>query len=183
MPVSSWNLPQSGKVVNNLYGHTNWTTVRYLPTLHEIEKEWQPCLNKVPAYHWSGAELLMGGWTKWNSAGHPDMLAYSPAAVQPDWYTRRIHDIREADKKYTELWAYDRWDKSKSAFALGLEPKDPPTENMRRRPELGRHRSTLKPGIPRTGEKPIFYGIGSGFLYGDPIRAQRLPPLHDPKHM
>lgn len=48
----SWNLPDHKfgknnlfhypnlKVVNNLYGHTQWTPMRYLPPSHEIPENW-----------------------------------------------------------------------------------------------------------------------------------------------
>ncbi|CAH8868619.1 unnamed protein product [Trichobilharzia szidati] len=161
MPVSSWNLPGE-KVINNLYGYTNWTSMRYMPPLHEIEKEWQPCLERIPVYHFSGAELLQGGWNKWNSAGHPDILAQSSTAVEPDWYTRRRQDIRNADKKFCEHWAYDRWSKPNSFTVLGCN-RQAPVGNETLQPITGKQKTTTRPSAVHTGIKPIHYGIGEGF--------------------
>ncbi|CAH8593055.1 unnamed protein product [Schistosoma turkestanicum] len=158
--MSSWNIPNQ-KVINNLYGHTTWKSMRYISPLHEIEKEWQPNLSKVAAYHNTGAELLQGGWRKWNSSGHPDILAISSASVEPDWYTRRRLDVRNADKKYCEEWAYDRW-KRPTSFPVLKVQNLASKENLSVHPVFGKKKTTTKPNLVHTGIKPIHYGIGEG---------------------
>ncbi|CAH8603397.1 unnamed protein product [Dicrocoelium dendriticum] len=180
--MSTWNLPYSGLVVNNLYGQTRWTNLRYLPPLHEMPHQWQPRLSRVDPFHWSGAEILKGGWIKWNSASHPDIIADSAAAVEPDWYTRRLKQIRQDDKKFCEQWAYDRWDKPTSCVTMGM---DNPLNKLdyQRRPHRGLSRNTVKPASIPHGVKHIHFGIGSGYTYEEPIRAKTYPPLNDPKHV
>ncbi|KAK4475623.1 hypothetical protein MN116_000895 [Schistosoma mekongi] len=161
MPAASWNM-LNHKVVNNIYDNTSWTSMGYFLPLHEIKKEWQPNLAKVSVYYYTGAELLQGGWNKWNSAGHPDMLANSSAAVEPDWYTRRQCDIRNADRKYCEQWAYDRWGKPNSFAALSVYDLSS-NENALIQPLSGEQRVATKPDLVHTGIKAIHYGIGKGF--------------------
>ncbi|TNN08051.1 hypothetical protein EWB00_007334 [Schistosoma japonicum] len=161
IPAASRNMPNH-KVINNLYGNTSWISMRCFPPLHEIKKEWQPNLAKVSVYYYTGAELLQGGWNKWNSAGHPDMLAKSSAAVEPDWHTRRQCDIRNADKKYCEQSAYDRWGKPNSFAALSVCDLSS-NENPPLQPLSGEQKLTNKPGRVHTGIKAIHYGIGKGF--------------------
>ncbi|KAF7258128.1 hypothetical protein EG68_03133 [Paragonimus skrjabini miyazakii] len=180
--VSIWNIPTREPKLNNLYGVTRWTHMRYFPPLHEMPHQWQPTLNKINSYHWSGAELLKSGWTKWNSAGHPDILADSSKAVQPDWHTRRIQNTYNEDKNYCEHWSYDRWDKPTSTVPLGLK-RIVPAELQRMRPIRGSDRTTVRPRALSHGSNSIHYGIGSDYLYEDPIRARQFPPLGDPKHV
>ncbi|KAG5444462.1 hypothetical protein CSKR_101862 [Clonorchis sinensis] len=179
--MSQWKLPPTVSINNNLYGHTKWTNSRYFTPIHEMPHEWQPRLNRVNPYHWTGMEILKDGWTKWNSAGHPHIIAESATATEPDWYTRRIRDIREEDKQ-CEQWAYDRWGKPTSLSTLGLG-HIAAQEPYRRYPHRGIDRTTVKPGILEHGEKPIHYGTTSGFDYEVPIRARTFPPIADPKHV
>ncbi|THD23923.1 hypothetical protein D915_005410 [Fasciola hepatica] len=176
----SWNLPHHGLIVNNLYGHTRWTPTRYLKPLHEMPHDWAPVLNKISPSHWKGSEVLMGGWTKWNSAGHADMVTQSSASVLPDWYSRRLDDVRNADTKFCEHFPYDRWSKPTSIVPLGGERTFPDVGH-----EVpfarGQQKCTGKPAnIPKT-KNDVFYGIGSHTLYGSPIRTGSLPTLHDPR--
>ncbi|CAH8612449.1 unnamed protein product [Heterobilharzia americana] len=91
--------------------------VRHNETLDNFTSR-QPCLERIPVYHFSGAELLQGGWNKWNSAGHSDMFSKLSVATEPDWYTRRQQDIYNADRKFCEHWSYDRWSKPNSFTVL-----------------------------------------------------------------
>lgn len=138
--------------------------------------------NKLIFHVQWGSIWFQKGWTKWSSQGHWDMHANSAAAVQPDWYSRRVENISRSSRKYTHHWVYDRWGKPSSFNALGLTRPYTDSENndtciLTR--ELGTEvPRKIKAGIP-TVRYPRFLPE----LFASPTRGPEVPPLVDSKHM
>ncbi len=64
---------------------------------------------------------MQGGWRKW-AGEHPDMYARRSDAVVPDWYTRRVNDIRTADAKRRQwTWEQTQQPTEKKAYGIKIE--------------------------------------------------------------
>ncbi len=111
------------------------------------------------------------------------MYACSAAANQPDWYTRRISDIRKYDLRYVDHWAYDRWGKPTSYNAYGfVDGKKASKERFDvplNLPDLG----TRKPRRIIGREVDVRYGLFHPDHYEMPNHHEIFPPRIDQKHM
>ncbi|PAA56732.1 hypothetical protein BOX15_Mlig011189g1, partial [Macrostomum lignano] len=150
------------------------------PPLHEIGSMWMPRNGHVNTQHSSGVDYCQAGWRKWNSCQqwntHWDMHARSAAAVEPDWYRRRLEYTRQADQKFLN-WQYDRYSKPSQRRAFGEEVFPLKPENT------GVNDVTRKPGAIKGDIPPVRYGLCHPDHYEEPNRAQTLPPIHDPYHV
>nr|VZI37590.1 unnamed protein product [Spirometra erinaceieuropaei] len=143
---------------------------------------WQPNLNKLCSLHSSGADLMEKCWIKWNSQGLLDYHAKSSAANHPDWYARRMADVRATDLKYTQKWAYDRWGKPNSLNALGFIGPEEVVKTRETRFFL-RDCSTRRPQKVSADIPTVRYGQLHPPHYDQPMRAELFPPLVDAKHL
>ncbi|VDN25194.1 unnamed protein product, partial [Dibothriocephalus latus] len=133
----------------------------------------------IPVHFGPGVNVMLNkwkGWIKWNSQGHLDHHAKSAAANYPDWYARRMADIRAADLKFTLRWAYDRWGKPNSFNALGFVGPEAAAET-KDSPFFMRDCGTRKPQKVAADIPTVRYGQLHPPHYEQPVRSELFPPL------
>lgn len=73
----------------------------------------------VVLLNFSVSILQKAGWRKW-ATEHPDMYSRRPEAVVPDWYTRKVSDIKDSDTK-RRLWTWEKTQKPTEKKAYGIK--------------------------------------------------------------
>ena len=116
---------------------------------------------------------MKAGWKKWG-AQYPDMYAHRPEATLPDWYTRRVSDIRDADTK-VRLWDWEKASRPTEKRAFGLTKETP--QPVQRGYFAFPHKPEGQVEVPK-------WGLYNPPHYQEPGRVEPLPDVHfQQKHL
>ena len=107
------------------------------------------------------------GWRKWGEVD-PGFYARRAEATGPDWYNRRVRDIRSADTT-ERLWPWELTSKPTEKSAFGIRRESP-------RPVQRGHQATPH-DIEGQVQMPK-WGLYHPHHYEEPSRVEPLPPLH-----
>lgn len=104
------------------------------------------------------------------------MHAKSAAATQPDWFSRRISNIRRSDLKYVDHWAYD-WSLKANGFNANGFVRPHPAAETREQRFFMRELDTRKPQRLNGDIGDVRYGLYHPKRFEIPVRAE----LHHPR--
>ncbi|CAE1312046.1 unnamed protein product [Acanthosepion pharaonis] len=158
---------------------TRSKNLQYLAVPAKMPQEWQPDLHNWNPYTCSYADVAKRGWQKW-SAIQPNWLAKKNSSCHPDWYNRRVNNIRRTNYKAMN-YHYER----------PLKPTSRTHDNFVSVSGEVMPKKTTEPMPPNRSfsAQPLLLGVTDGDIpapnwgryhpdfYGDPYRLQSLPPI------